>query len=52
MNTKISTVGAALAAIKQESIQLCYAQANIYNVERYSAVSDEVFIFELDFEAW
>lgn len=49
MNTKISTVGAALAAIKQESIQLCYAQANIYNVERYSAASDEVFIFELEF---
>ena len=49
MNTKISTVGAALAAIKQESIQLCYAQANIYNIERYSTASDEVFIFELDF---
>ena len=36
MNTKISTVGAALAAFSDPRIQLCYAQAAIYNCVSYS----------------
>ena len=36
MNTKISTVGAALAAFADSRIQLCYAQAAIYNCVSYS----------------
>ena len=36
MNTKISTLGAARAALRDESIQLCYAQADIYNYRNYS----------------
>jgi len=37
MNTKISTLGAAMVALEDESVQICYAQANIYNASHYSA---------------
>ncbi len=47
MNTKISTIGAALAAFSDETIQLCYAHANQYNWERYSAPSEECYLFDL-----
>lgn len=46
MNTKVSTVGAALAAIKNESIQLCYAQAVVYNYLHYSLPGEFCYIFE------
>ena len=36
LNTKISTVGAALAAFADPRIQLCYAQAAAYNCASYS----------------
>ena len=36
MNTKISTIGTARAALRDESIQICYAQADIYNYRKYS----------------
>ena len=36
LNTKISTVGAALAAFADPRIQLCYAQAAVYNCASYS----------------
>ena len=36
LNTKISTVGAALAALNDDRIQLCYAQPAIYNCVSYS----------------
>lgn len=47
MNTKISTIGAALVAFEDEKIQLCYAHANQYNVESYSLPGEECFIFDL-----
>jgi len=47
MNTKISTVGAALAAQEMECIQICYAQALRYNYEHYSAPGDKCHVFEL-----
>ena len=40
MHTKISTVGAALLALEEEHVQLCYAPAKIYNVEHYSVASE------------
>lgn len=43
MNTKLSTIGAALAAFAKPEIQLCYAPAITYNFENYSA-PDEVYI--------
>ena len=36
MNTKISTLGAAMVALEDESIQVCYAQADVYNANNYS----------------
>lgn len=47
MNNKISTVGAALAALENASIQLCYAQALQYNYKNYSNPSDRCHLFEL-----
>ncbi|OEU66349.1 MAG: hypothetical protein BA863_16050 [Desulfovibrio sp. S3730MH75] len=47
MNNKISTAGAALAAMEMQQLQLCYAHANEYNVERYSTPSDEYIAFRL-----
>ena len=47
MNTKISTVGAAVAAARMPSVQLVYAQADVYNYSRYSRAGDVVFCFDL-----
>ena len=47
MNTKISTLGAAALALEDRSIQLCYAQANIYNYSRYSLPDDNFYAFTL-----
>lgn len=47
MNTKISTLGAALLALDDPSIQLCYAQANIYNYKRYSTPDDDYYLINL-----
>ncbi len=40
LNNKISTVGAALYAIKHTDVQLCYLPAEEYNTENYSVPSD------------
>ncbi len=47
MNTKISTLGAALLAIRDPTIQLCYAQPNTYNYEKYSVPHDDYYLFQL-----
>lgn len=47
MNTKISTVGTALAAMENEKIQLCYAKAMNYNYRYYSIPGNMCNIFEL-----
>jgi hypothetical protein len=47
MNTKLSTVGSSLAAIADETIQLCYAQAELYNFENYSQASDSCHVFSI-----
>ena len=43
MNTKISTLGAAMVALEDERVQICYAQANIYNASNYSAPGQHFF---------
>jgi hypothetical protein len=48
LNNKISTIGAALVAIKEPNTQLCYAQADYYNYESYSKPGDEFYLFELN----
>ena len=47
MNTKISTLAAAALALENKSIQICYAQANIYNYSRYSSPDDNFYLFRL-----
>jgi len=47
LNTKISTVGVALAALKNETIQVCYAEPEHYNYERYSEPDDYVRLFNI-----
>lgn len=46
MNTKISTIGAGLLALKDESIQLCYATAHQYNEARYSTPGTDCYVFD------
>ena len=47
MNTKISTLGAALLALNDTSVQLCYAQPNSYNYTRYSLPDEDYYMFRL-----
>ena len=47
MNTKISTLAAAALALEDRSIQICYAQTNIYNYDRYSSPGDNFYLFSL-----
>lgn len=47
MNTKISTVGAAITAMANNKIQICYASASIYNHERYSSPSNNCYLFKV-----
>ncbi len=48
MNTKLSTIGCALAAWKDPSIQLSYAPAIRYNYESYSLPGDSCYLLRLD----
>lgn len=47
LNNKISTIGAALAAFEDKSIQLIYAQMAQYNCSSYSRCEDDCIILDL-----
>lgn len=47
LNTKISSVGCALAAVENDAIQLCYAPALHYNYAEYSVAGSSVYVLEL-----
>lgn len=47
LNTKISTLGVALAALEQSSIQLCYAHPIEYNTSGYSSPDENCRLFSL-----
>jgi len=47
LNTKLSTVGVALAAIHNQEIQICYAEPEEYNTEGYATPGNEVTIVSL-----
>ena len=47
MNTKISTIGASLVGLQDPDVQLCYAQADLYNFRNYSAASDDVHVIRI-----
>ncbi|XEG74762.1 hypothetical protein QA447_11210 [Pseudomonas sp. abacavir_1] len=42
LNTKVSTVGVALAGLKYPWLQICYAQAAEYNLQGYAKAGDSV----------
>ena len=48
MNTKLSTIGAAVLAMKKREIQLCYAPAMTYNTPAYSSPCDFCYTARLD----
>jgi len=47
MNTKLSTVGAALLAFEQPDVQLVYAQPDIYNYTRYSRPGRSCYLYSV-----
>ncbi|MEC4889749.1 MAG: hypothetical protein RI101_06765 [Nitrospira sp.] len=47
MNTKISTLGTALAAFEEESLQVCYAHPKAYNTHTYSLPGSDCRLFDL-----
>jgi len=50
MNNKISTIGVALTAIKNENIQLCYAPAISYNYRNYSIPGNNCYIYKIEWK--
>lgn len=47
LNTKLSTISAAIVALENRRIQLCYAVPEVYNYENYSSPGDTVTIVDL-----
>ena len=47
MSTKLSTIGAALFALHNREVQLCYAPAITYNTPAYSSAHDFCLAMEL-----
>ena len=52
MNSKLSTVGVAGAAFRNNNIQLCYAGASQYNIEGYSRPGSRCILTALSPEFW
>lgn len=48
MNNKVSTIAAGLYGIENEDVQLCYAQAEEYNIQNYSTAADTCYVIPLD----
>lgn len=46
LNTKLSSIGCALVAMRNDTIQLCYAQALQYNYNNYSEAKDYCYMLE------
>jgi len=49
LNNKLSTIGAGLAAIENEDIQLAYAKATIYNTAGYSTPNEDIYYYKVVF---
>lgn len=47
LNTKLSTISAAIVALENRKIQLCYAVPEVYNYENYSSPGDTITIVNL-----
>ena len=48
MNTKISTIGAAMVALQNDAVQVCYSQADVYNVTGYSKPGEHFFYLNIE----
>lgn len=48
LNNKITTVGAAMAAMERENAQICYAPATLYNYKNYSIPGSNCYMFEIN----
>lgn len=48
LNTKISTIGAGLFALKHKRVQIVYAQMEEYNESAYSVPGDEAFVIQAE----
>ncbi len=44
LNTKLSTLGCGVYALKNQQVQLCYAEVEVYNAGDYSNIGDEVLL--------
>jgi hypothetical protein len=47
MNSKISAIGVAMAALENVAIQICYAQPELYNADNFSLPKDTCFLFKI-----
>jgi hypothetical protein len=47
LNTKLSTIAAAIVALRNKKIQICYPLPEIYNTKNYSIPSDTITVFDL-----
>lgn len=48
LNTKISSLGVGLYALEHNEVQICYAEAEIYNYPNYATASDIVQVFSVE----
>jgi hypothetical protein len=46
-NSKISAIGVTMAALENLSIQVCYAQPELYNSDNFSLPKDSCFLFKI-----
>jgi hypothetical protein len=46
-STKISVIGVAMAAVSDPSMQICYAEASLYNSRNYSSPGDTFYSFDV-----
>lgn len=47
LNTKLSTIAASVAALRNPKIQVCYAVPEIYNTKNYSSPSKNITLLDL-----
>lgn len=48
LNTKLSTIATAIAALSVQDVQVCYSLPEIYNTDHYSEPSDNITIINLN----
>lgn len=48
LNTKLSTIATAIAALSVQDVQVCYSVPEIYNTNHYSEPSDNITIINLN----